>query len=630
MRRNPMYVFKDITSSGIDKVPLNSIIQIESDGTRPRTIQLISKIYPNGQPFNQLTTINELLEIQEAFIDPNESLGIPSELEKIESGGGNFIKQGWKLLQEDTLKHAPIGLKSIDLTSVTNSVTGVSPYGVQGNYSFASGLNNSVEGNISAAFGEGIKSISNYSLTIGRYNLGTNINNILEIGIGTSGNRSNAFEVTNTGGVIAPNLTQDIIIQESPQVLITKEFHQNKLDTKFDKIGGIISGEVQILDGNESGNLGIQNQLKVLGKTTLNYLKLTNVDNGLSRLEFQDDTVPEDNQPTILWDAAHQNFFMKVPSRTELQPIWCSTNQGVGTGMDTDLFQGEDKSVFAMKEQVHDDLLAGLALKYDKTGGTVDGNLKLTQDLIVDGISTFNGEVNLENIVTDIHLHENVQINKDINIGRNITTNGTISIGTESSGHSSIIFTDSNNNVTEPKLFWNKDVDDFQVNTAIGSELTLWNTGTFNPGTKMEATNEDFEYINVSRILTVQEKANIPLIDNDIIVEGDIIGTKALNIDEDLFIGQNLVGQSCIYFGDSVEGNSKPRMYWEPNDKEFQIETDSQEDCTIWHSKNFNPDTKMETTNETFQKLFLMDLPDSDPGVFGQVWRDGDTLKISI
>lgn len=69
-----------------------------------------------------------------------------------------------------------------------------------GNYAFAGGIDTEVEGNVSFAYGEGLKISKYYSAAFGTYNLADE-NILFSIGNGDSDTeRSNAFEVTKTGG----------------------------------------------------------------------------------------------------------------------------------------------------------------------------------------------------------------------------------------------------------------------------------------------------------------------------------------------------------------------------------------------------------------------------------------------
>ncbi len=69
-----------------------------------------------------------------------------------------------------------------------------------GNYAFAGGIETEVKGNVSFAYGEGLKTSKYYSAAFGIYNLADE-NTLFSIGNGDSDTeRSNAFEITKTGG----------------------------------------------------------------------------------------------------------------------------------------------------------------------------------------------------------------------------------------------------------------------------------------------------------------------------------------------------------------------------------------------------------------------------------------------
>ncbi len=62
MRRNPIYVFKDGTSTGINEVPVESIIQVVSVNGAPSMTQLVDKL-----GLSNSTTIQQYLAIPSAY-----------------------------------------------------------------------------------------------------------------------------------------------------------------------------------------------------------------------------------------------------------------------------------------------------------------------------------------------------------------------------------------------------------------------------------------------------------------------------------------------------------------------------------------------------------------------------------
>ena len=90
---------------------------------------------------------------------------------------------------------------------------------------------NGAIGNFSAAFGQETVARNISSFTVGQYNIGINVNTIVEVGIGDSeANRKNALEIYNDGHIYVPELTIDNI--DNDQSLVTKEYI-DKLDVVF-------------------------------------------------------------------------------------------------------------------------------------------------------------------------------------------------------------------------------------------------------------------------------------------------------------------------------------------------------------------------------------------------------------
>lgn len=151
--------------------------------------------------------------------------------------------QGWRLFLADPLNYGPIGHKAIDLsTSIVNS--GI--LGATGLYSFASGINNESKGTYSTSTGAFNKALGSYStamgsntiapadamVAFGKYNVGTDLTNILEIGYGKSDTeRKNIFEVKQEGQIIAPDLGLAEI--SDARCLITLEYFNANKTGKF-------------------------------------------------------------------------------------------------------------------------------------------------------------------------------------------------------------------------------------------------------------------------------------------------------------------------------------------------------------------------------------------------------------
>jgi len=95
-----------------------------------------------------------------------------------------------------------------------------------GNYSFAVGRNTTASGWSSVATGYNTRAIGNYSTVMGQYNVGTDINTMLEIGIGNSATKANALEVFNDGTLNVPSATNALIDARGVKAIPTVEWVQ--------------------------------------------------------------------------------------------------------------------------------------------------------------------------------------------------------------------------------------------------------------------------------------------------------------------------------------------------------------------------------------------------------------------
>ncbi len=82
MRRNPVYVFKDGTSTGINEVPLESIIQVVSYNGDPNMSQLVKK-----DLLNQSTTIAQYLAIPSAYKELDRYIDNLNEISDVNLDG---------------------------------------------------------------------------------------------------------------------------------------------------------------------------------------------------------------------------------------------------------------------------------------------------------------------------------------------------------------------------------------------------------------------------------------------------------------------------------------------------------------------------------------------------------------
>jgi len=215
MRRNPLFTFKDRSSTGIYEVPLRSTIHILSDNGRPRFVEIIAKNGLNGS-----STIGEFLDNPNLYIDLSALGEIPSELEKINENG----QVGWRILGRDPNNYGDIGSGAIDLSESTESSN---INGATGTTSFAVGRNTNATGNFSSAFGEGTHASNTHETVVGKFNDETNPNSIFTVGIGINDyQKRNGLQVNLDGTVVAPELSAANLSQSNIDVhtLTTKEY----------------------------------------------------------------------------------------------------------------------------------------------------------------------------------------------------------------------------------------------------------------------------------------------------------------------------------------------------------------------------------------------------------------------
>jgi len=214
MRRNPLYVFKDRNSIGIYDVPLKSIIQIldKGDGA-PIFIELQAKT-----GLSSGSSIGDLLDNPDLYINLTASGSTPSELEKVEEGG----HRGWRILGRVPDNYADIGQEAVDLSYSDGSNPNA---GASGTYSIALGHNTEASGEAALSAGEGTKAVADEQAVFGKFN-NPQTDTVLEAGIGSGEYaRENGLEVHLNGIVKAPGSTNNNLEQNGTiDALVTKEY----------------------------------------------------------------------------------------------------------------------------------------------------------------------------------------------------------------------------------------------------------------------------------------------------------------------------------------------------------------------------------------------------------------------
>ncbi len=161
---------------------------------------------------------------------------VRGHLAKIEQDG----KIGYRISGRSTEKYLPIGGQSVDLSyNLTQN-----QLGVNGDYSFGTGLNTLVTGQYAYGGGYDTQNNASYSFMHGR-SLRSNKNNgftafgqfnnikndtIFEVGIGENdARRVNGFEISTKGVVTLPQHEIAVIDESDQKVAVTKEWVESKI-----------------------------------------------------------------------------------------------------------------------------------------------------------------------------------------------------------------------------------------------------------------------------------------------------------------------------------------------------------------------------------------------------------------
>jgi len=515
MKRNPLYIFDDLESKGINQVPMESTVQINDiDGDpfdnnpTPMIIQIVG-----DAGIDEFTTIGQFLLMTDNYVDINESSRIESELEKITQIDVNgFEKTGWRVLGRNPRNYGLIGREAIDLTASPDNVNLINTWGATGTYALTGGYRTTASGWSSTAFGHYTLAPAYYSFAAGSYNKGESLDNIVEFGCGTSANlRKNALEITKDGMVVAPEMTTDFLSGPGilPETLITKAYSDANIDSKYDKTGGIINGDVLIEGANPTIDVSFVNNGWAHFKQGITIDKSLTVGGdqaGTSTINFKD-TNPI-NKPAITWQGGK---FYITTNAASLQEVWHAGNDGMGSGLDADKIQGILGTDLATKAN----LQSGLSTKLDVLGGTIDGDLVVTGRTevhgVIDGITmdlssnaVIHGRLDVEddatftNPVTTINKFSPNSIDSTVNFKKGSLWTGSTSVTTiespfnfykdslhiklNSDQQSIISFEDANQISTEPSFFWDSNTSGFYIKEADGVPHKVYHDGIAPPG----------------------------------------------------------------------------------------------------------------------------------------------------
>ena len=617
MKRNPLYVFKDLDSKGIYDVPVESTIQLndidpDNNILAPRILQIIDK----SGFFPQMTIGQMITDFPNGFIDLTTSTEIPSELEKIKNTSGDYA---WRILGRDKTQYADPGTGSFDFSKVGNFIDPISPYGAKGDYAFAAGYRTQATGAYSHAEGFNTTALGSYSQSWGSWNIGKP-DSILEIGIGTSQyDKRNAFEINNQGVVLAPEMTIQEINTAGITALVTKEYMDYTTDNKYDKIGGIISGDVTI-NGTNPGtipsliNKGISTFEKV---AIFKEGVLTKLNGITSDLLFEDTSLI---LPKIAWDSSLKDFFIDTDI-LQAQKLWHAGSDGIDSGLDADLLRGIPGDQYATLVYTDN----GLDNKYDKLGGIISGDVTIFGDLDVSQVSTLNslkvtqttettglltatgniqidsdlyvtGNTYIPTINSDIVFTNNTIFNSLNTFNGETTINNKILIKPTVNRNSLIYFEDYNQTTPLPTFYWNSDQDDFYMMGLDQIGNRIWHDGNM-PASSVVHNFDDLSDTPAAKVAGSFPKVNTTA-----------TGFDYYNIDQDLIDANT----------NAVWGNITGSLN---NQIDLSIALDSK--------YNAGGGTIAGNVTVTGNTVVYTNLPTTDPGQPGQLWDNAGVLSIS-
>jgi cytoskeletal protein CcmA (bactofilin family) len=643
MRRNPLYVFIDLSSTGLFDVPLDSTIQInDSDGLgTPKIIQLVDK----SGLYQEITIGEFLANFPNNYTDLNTATEIPSELERIYQPLTPNI-YGWRLLGMDPNNYGVIGRNAVDFSIVKNTGGIISNYGATGEYSFASGYKTKAEGY--AAHAEGIGTIAKNKSTFacGMYNEGFSDKNIFEVGIGLGiGTRQNAFEISDTGILRAP-AAENIDIELSDDfALITKGYANFLAGDNLPITGGVLDGDL-VINGTDDSIPSLINKRDALFEGAVIFgggIKAGLNDELNSQILFTD-TDPN-VEPILEWNTTQQEFILIKPGVVG-GVIWHSGNDGIGSELDAGKLGGK----WANEYVINSDLQLELDAKYDKTGGTISGNVDVDADLsvtgtlttnnfisldtmtinnefIVNGDGTFNDSLYANNkfypttIDSNVHFKEISYVDARMDFTEELRIQCPINIEPNYGGRSQLSFIDAFDDTKYTNIFWDATQADFFVDYGDDVAYKVLTDNNYPPQDRVTsfdqlndtpASKEAGYYLRISsdgQNIEYIDKVDVTYIIDDTAEAGVYDRTWSASKVYNQFLEKLDINGGSVFGTLDVQG-----------------ELIVSEDLTVGQDLTVNGNITV-TGDIIFENL-----PTSDPGNPGQVYVDGTTgnLKISL
>jgi hypothetical protein len=503
MRRNPVYVFKDLDSVGIYNVPLESMVQInDADANGDSLVIQIE----NKQGIGKTSTIRDFLQIEENFTRPStvgvvsdEEKGIPNGVAPLDDRAlipGRYIpvvdinevyvvdseaemislnaNSGDMAIRTDTNE------TYIDNGGTSNDITDWTLLTLQ---SGAVQSVNGKTGNIVLDTDDINEGLTNKYFTSARFNSnfsGRKIGELNDVNVNNVGTNNTLLWSGNEWVAGAINFPVQSVNNKTGVIsLTTADIPEDPNGNKYYRDSYVDTRIQNIMDDNSG--IGDTDRLWSSDKTARELSFKSTIDNPSFRGFMEITQNPNDiaelrvhNTGGTIATRVNSNavFFRDLNASKSYGVFFDEPNTQVDFKMDTvtsfSIQKNRAPSTSHQPVEVNDltrkDYVDGLIdTKFNKTGGNISG---------------------------------------DVNIGQYLTVNGGIQTGLGTNGSSLISFTDSDNDAQKPGIYWSntdkyfKITDDLMDANAASNEI--WHEGNrlavdpgnITPGTNDAAVNE--------------------------------------------------------------------------------------------------------------------------------------------
>ena len=539
MRRSPLYTFENLDSTGIYNVPIDSTVQInDADGFgTPMTIQIENKSFVNPS-----TTIREFISYSENYSIPGSTefiskndVGTPGGVAPLNSEGKlpfNMVERvvvgnTYVVSSEQEMVDLDAEKGDIAIRTDTNEA-----YINNGNETGT--INDWVklempQTNVTSVNGQtGVvllttddisEGINNAYFTIERFQQQLKSSNISELfdvndnaSIGAvpgqaliwNGSQWAAMDIPYPIETVNGKTGRDIVLNTDDIPEGSNKFYQdalvdNRIQLTIDDNAG--AGETSKLWSADKIATELTTKVSNENPIFLGYVQIQRDVNGDSALKVQGSL----NAPTNVQGTIQSNafYFRDIIARKSFGLLWDDENSKIDFVMDntTSLSIEKDRAPYTNYQPMENEDLtrkdyvdSSLDIKFDKAGGTINGDVEIIGNLNVKEsgkIIDFQGaNTKLGYVGSDVEFALNVQINQDLLVGGQITAGADVQVGVGVSGSSIVAFTDTDDQNKKPGIYWSntdkifKITDDLMDANIPSNEI--WHAGNFNPGDKMD------------------------------------------------------------------------------------------------------------------------------------------------